>query len=362
MNIPYSAMVTYDGTINFTHIDGRLYNIMKSHPMYERAIELVKVIPSAENSDELRMELYEISQPRKLIARSSNGRILVDGDVVTFDEKPVEGVIAKRLLWMIEQGFDAEPLFNFLTLLAENPSYRAVKCLYGFMEANKMAITPEGKILAYKRVKGDYTDVRTGKMDNSVGKVVSMPRNEVNEDPNQTCSAGLHVCSMTYLPHYGAGEGNRVVVCEIHPKDVVAVPIDYNNAKMRVCEYLVVGEVDDTTDILGTKAVMSFSLDEELDEDEDIEEEDDIDDKFVLETAFDDVLSDYFGNNPSLDEPVSDHLGMLKIDEFLDQLYDAAEDEGYSTTAAFDKLNERERWDSLTFLDIKNEFLKSRRK
>ena len=36
----------------------------------------------------------------------------------------------------------------------------------------------------------------------------------------------------------------KVVLCEVDPSNVVSVPIDYNNTKMRVCEYKVIKEVE----------------------------------------------------------------------------------------------------------------------
>ena len=36
-----------------------------------------------------------------------------------------------------------------------------------------------------------------------------------------------------------------MVICEINPADVVSIPADYNNTKMRVCKYTVIGEVED---------------------------------------------------------------------------------------------------------------------
>jgi hypothetical protein len=77
----------------------------------------------------------------------------------------------------------------------ENPSYRAVNELYGFLEKNRLPITPDGHFLAYKKVRDDYKDIHSGTMDNSVGKIVEMERNQVNDDKNQTCSSGLHFCS-----------------------------------------------------------------------------------------------------------------------------------------------------------------------
>jgi hypothetical protein len=68
-----------------------------------------------------------------------------------------------------------------------------------------------------------------------------MPRNQVNEDPNQTCSYGLHVANFDYASGFGSG---HMLEVEVHPADVVAIPVDYNQAKMRVCKYKVIGVVE----------------------------------------------------------------------------------------------------------------------
>jgi hypothetical protein len=77
-------------------------------------------------------------------------------------------------------------------------------------------------------------------MDNSVGKVVEMERNRVDDDKTQTCSTGLHFCGMSYLNHFG---GERTVIVKINPRDVVSIPTDYNEAKGRACRYEVIGEL-----------------------------------------------------------------------------------------------------------------------
>jgi len=88
-------------------------------------------------------------------------------------------------------------------------------------------------------VRSDFTDCHTGKFDNSPGQVVTMPRNEVNEDKDQTCSSGLHFCSLSYLSSF---YGDKVVILKINPRDVVSIPSDYNNAKGRCCRYEVIEE------------------------------------------------------------------------------------------------------------------------
>jgi hypothetical protein len=54
----------------------------------------------------------------------------------------------------------------------------------------------------------------------------------------------LHVCADEYLKGYANGTDARTLVVEVNPADVVAVPYDYNFAKMRVCEYKVLSEID----------------------------------------------------------------------------------------------------------------------
>jgi hypothetical protein len=85
-------------------------------------------------------------------------------------------------------------------------------------------------------------------MDNSIGKIVEMERNEVDDNKDQTCSTGLHFCSQDYLPHFGNGYDSRVVILKINPADVVSIPSDYNNAKGRACKYEVVGEIGNDGD------------------------------------------------------------------------------------------------------------------
>jgi hypothetical protein len=93
-----------------------------------------------------------------------------------------------------------------------------------------------------------------------------VPRNCVDEDPDRTCSHGLHVCSFDYLPHFSHANGH-VVVCKVNPADVVAIPRDYNNTKMRVCRYEVVGEYEgyysERGDRYGNLSVASGSQDPE---------------------------------------------------------------------------------------------------
>jgi len=84
-----------------------------------------------------------------------------------------------------------------------------------------------------KRIKSTvFTDTHSKTMEIRLGETVAMPREECDSNPNNTCSRGLHVGSMAYV------KGNNLILnCLVSPADVVSVPRDYNNTKMRCCRY-----------------------------------------------------------------------------------------------------------------------------
>ena len=157
---------------------------------------------------------------------------------------PIHSTLTSKLLRMLDEGYDVTPWTNFLGRLMLNPSYRSRESLYDFLDHFNAPITPEGKFIAFKRIRQDWTDVHTGKFDNSIGTRVQMPRHLVDDDNQRTCSAGLHVCADEYLSGFATGSSYRTVVVEVCPSDVVSVPYDYNFSKMRCCEYKVLAEID----------------------------------------------------------------------------------------------------------------------
>jgi hypothetical protein len=65
----------------------------------------------------------------------------------------------------------------------------------------------------------------------------------VDEDPNNTCSYGLHVANWDYAYNNYGGKSDIMLEVEVDPADVVAIPVDYNQSKMRVCKYKVINVV-----------------------------------------------------------------------------------------------------------------------
>lgn len=222
-----------------------------------------------------------------LEARNVKGINIRDG-AVFFDGNQVHGLLAERMVKMLDDGFDLDPMKRFLSNLMQNPSYRAVNGLYDFLEAAAMPITPDGCFLAYKAVRADWRDIYSGRFDNSIGNVVEIPRQQVDEDPDRTCSSGLHVCSFGYLPNFAHANGH-VVIVKINPADVVAVPRDYNNTKMRVSKYEVIEEVTDyyknNDDYLRSIAIWIPDNSDEGDEFSDYGEPEEDEDEEEAETA-----------------------------------------------------------------------------
>lgn len=171
----------------------------------------------------------------------ASAALVIKGSTIYYNGEPLpQNYTVRKILDMKAAGLPVDPMLNFLRKLMENPSKRAIDELLGFLEYGNMPITPEGNFLAYKRIRDDYKDVHSGTIDNSVGQVVRMPRNKVQDNPNITCSHGLHFCSREYLSNFS---GNRIVVLEINPADVVSIPKDYNNTKGRCCAYEVIAEL-----------------------------------------------------------------------------------------------------------------------
>lgn len=214
-------------------IDNKPHTISKTHITYQKVLDAIKA-----NDWETVKDTIE---PKKVVLNYGQGNISIQGETLYWKDKELHTSLTKRMIAMLQEGFPIEPLVAFMENLMQNPSKRAVDELYGFLEKNSLPITPDGHFLAYKKVRANYMDCHTGTMDNSVGNVVEMERNEVDDNKDRTCSSGLHFCSKDYLAHFS---GDRTVIVKINPRDVVSIPSDYDNSKGRACRYEVIGEID----------------------------------------------------------------------------------------------------------------------
>lgn len=215
-------------------VDSQTFNVSDDHPNY---VQIISALKEREFDG-----LVDLINMERAIQNFSRGLLTVEGGVVFFDEEPLHESLQSRMLDMLEQGFDVDPLIAFIGNLMQNPSQRAVEELYLFLEGNSLPITTDGHFLAYKNVREDYTDKHSGTFDNTVGSICEMPRNKVNDNRDETCSTGLHFCSLSYLTGFYGSAYDHTMILKINPRDVVSIPKDYNNAKGRCCRYEVVGE------------------------------------------------------------------------------------------------------------------------
>jgi hypothetical protein len=238
-------------------VDGEPYTINKTHVVYGKLLDAIKA--------GLWEEVKELVNPTKVILKFSDGNVSINDGEMYWKGQPFHNALATRMIQMLTDGFEIDPMVKFMHNLMQNPSRQAVTELYGFLEKNSLPITPDGHFLAYKRVREDYKDCHTGTMDNSIGQVVEMERNQVDDNRNNTCSIGLHFCSHSYLSSFN---GDRTVIVKINPCDVVSIPSDYNDAKGRACRYEVIGEVgrNPIDEIEFTKSVQTNANSVELTE------------------------------------------------------------------------------------------------
>ena len=182
-----------------------------------------------------------------------------DGNILIGDEV-LPRSMSKRLLRLIDADLPFEPVVNFWKNLGDAPGD-----LFAFLDKVGIPLLADGRFLCYKRVHkigeneigkdiwihdengefvqvkaelGDLVDARTMTIRNNVGDKPFMERDKVDADRDTTCSSGLHVAAWTYAENWYT---NGVLIeCAVWPKDVVAIPTDYEQEKMRTCQYEVI--------------------------------------------------------------------------------------------------------------------------
>jgi hypothetical protein len=224
-------------TVNF---DGKTHMLPRTDAYAKLLIKALK----EKNFD----QVPDLVSAAKRIEKFSHGHFQVRDNQILIDGQVAPAILGKKIKEFADQGLPYEPLVKFAQKLRNNPSKRALDHLYEFLEQNNFTITESGSFIGYKKIRDDWTDKATGTFDNSVGNSISMPRNEVDEDPDHTCSYGLHVSNWEYQANFGAG---RTIEVEVNPADVVAIPRDYNGSKIRVCAYRVLSEIEvERTEVL----------------------------------------------------------------------------------------------------------------
>lgn len=229
-------------------LDGRSIAIPRSHVQFDQIVE------NLDDEDAIR-GLIDVKQT---VSNWSQGAITIDDRVLSYGGKELNTTLTRKIIDFIRDGDErlARPLLNFLDKVMDNPSNRALEGLYDWVAASEMPIHEDGDILAWKIVNGEFLDYFTKSFDHSPGNIVEQPRNFCDEDPDRTCSHGIHFCSFKYLPqYYREDDSRKIMLVKINPRDVVAIPREYQTAKGRCCRMEVIREVPEPEGFFPSRTV-----------------------------------------------------------------------------------------------------------
>jgi hypothetical protein len=301
----YVNSIVTDESIVMVFSDG-MKTVKNTHPEFEKIKKLVM-----QNKPVEALETFDVST--KLQKHPCGDFYVLDGIVYldAVEPVPMPNALSNRVIEFAEAGLDYSPLVKFWENIQDNPLPEAVTDLYDFLNHNGIPITKDGCFVAYKKVDADFKDLHTHQFDNSPGTRVEMPRESVNTDRNVTCSSGLHVAAFKYASEFYSSTGKLILV-KVNPADVVSVPVDYSQEKMRTCGYDVIEECDaprqdtlfdaqDEDYVNDDEEVAVDPFDE--DGDEDVNPFDDFDADADEDTAEEDDADDDFDEDEELLEP-----------------------------------------------------------
>lgn len=237
------------GAVTVIH-DGDIYNATSDHPNW------LAILRACVADNEGVVDLFNIADTIAKRFDSLTERLTVRNDRIYFDGDEIENSLTETILrFLDEDREDWVPLANFFEKVMTNPQEHSREQLFDWLRDRRFTLTSEGNIVMYKGIKEDYKSVHGGKatvdgieyngrIPNTVGSIVEMPRSEVAHDPSSACSAGLHAADFAYADHWGP----VVISLIVDPRDVVSVPTHDNSNKVRVCRYLVRSVVHGPTD------------------------------------------------------------------------------------------------------------------
>lgn len=222
------------------------------------------IVSAAESGDERVYELFDVRAGLGRRLEMISDRVSYNGTDVLFDGNPVHTVLADQIKRALESGeADYMPLIRFWEKLESNPQAHSKEQAYRWLATHDFKITEDGDVVAYKGVRtlgtGEFSsisssqvaDTPSGYVDGvpvpplsvvtqSIGSVVTMPRDEVKHDPSVACHRGLHVGDWSYARQFAKG---AVLEVHVNPRDIVSVPSDESSRKVRTCKYKVVSVV-----------------------------------------------------------------------------------------------------------------------
>lgn len=275
-NIHYSYVNDAGKQTLTVYLDGEAHVIDSRHPNFYRAVKAARAGDEATLTATLDI-LGSVAE-----ALVGTGMNLKGREVYYDNGTALPKALSEQIVAILRQKGNVNALVKFAQRLSTNPSMNSRNQLYTFIEKYGLTIDDDGSFIAYKGVQptaevGVYTSIFTGigtvdghfypndRLPQRVGSVVSVPRDQVDDNINVPCSFGLH--AGTY--EYASGFGNGVTLTvKIDPAKVVSVPSDCEHQKIRCSEYIVIA----TTESKWTRSVVwdgTQDYSDYIDDDED---------------------------------------------------------------------------------------------
>jgi hypothetical protein len=192
--------------------------------------------------------LFDISVPLADKFDRLSDRVLIGGGRIYFDGEEVDDSLTQAIVRFYAEGNKGfQPLVAFLEKVWTNPEKHSREQLYRWLAKHEFSIAEDGDFYAFKGIREDGLSSSSGeaivngvfvrgRIPNKPDTIIEMPRSKVNHNPSQGCSTGLHVGSWSYASSFGPVH----LLIKINPRDVVSVPTDCSDQKVRVCRYRVV--------------------------------------------------------------------------------------------------------------------------
>lgn len=249
-------------------VNGEMETLDDQHPNYR------EILAACERDDDREVtRLINVAKSLKETFEPITERVRIADNQVFFDGDIADNAITEAMVRYHRDGEEDDllALANFFEKLSTNPSGISRTQLYRWLQTHDFTLLDDGDILAYKGMKaadekGVYHSIHAGvamvdgkvvngHIPNPIGSLIEMPRSEVNEDPNVACAQGLHVGTWEFAKSFGRGP---VLAIAVNPRDIVSVPKDANNQKVRTCRYRVL-ELVSRQDARLSRATTSYN-------------------------------------------------------------------------------------------------------
>lgn len=158
---------------------------------------------------------------------SASSATLKDGTVVR-DEK-----VVRKMREAVVSGRCPKALAKFHQRLEKNPDRNVRDQLFSHIEHDGVTLTPDGRIILYKRVRDNLASWYDGNFKYVVGSESGVPRDRCLKDPHESCGYGLHACPRKRVSSwYSTGPLLELI---IDPEHVTNVPTPFQG-KVLACK------------------------------------------------------------------------------------------------------------------------------